>query len=214
MASIQQSMNALVGSALGAATTGSYFYRQSSGYQARQLEKGVEKINKQFSLHGDKTIQEASPEERAHLLKAGEEGTKLRERAFEMAPTTKRLENLSNAEGSLKTLKQVIAEVEEREKEEREAAEREAAEREAIEQQLQEAAEAYMEENAFESFITPKVVAEQKALDRLTDKIDTQTAQKQAYKDRLDTLREKASAKERGQLDTMIGRLRNKGEFE
>ena len=199
MASIQQSMNALVGSALGAATTGSYFYRQSSGYQAKQLEKGVEKINKQFGLQGNKTIQEASPEERARLLKAGEKGIELREKAFEMAPNAKRLENISKAEKSLKTLKEGIAEAEEQE---------------AIEQQRQEEAEAYMEENAFESFITPKVVAEQKALDRLTDKIDTQTAQKQAYKDRLDTLREKASAKERGQLDTMIGRLRNKGEFE
>lgn len=42
MASIQQSMNALVGSALGAATTGTYFIKQSPGYQAKQQAKQLE----------------------------------------------------------------------------------------------------------------------------------------------------------------------------
>lgn len=112
MASIQQSMNQLLGAVAGATTAGTYMYRQSDAFKARQAERGVASINKQFALHKDQTIAEASPEERARLLEAGKRGVQLREKAFETKPTAKRLEKIRKAEGSLETLEQGITEAE------------------------------------------------------------------------------------------------------
>lgn len=42
MASIQQSFNTLLGAVAGAATAGSYMYRQSPTYKAKQIEKAAE----------------------------------------------------------------------------------------------------------------------------------------------------------------------------
>ena len=198
MASIQQSLNALMGSALGAATVGSYMYRQTPGFQAKQIEKGVDKINKQFALHGNNTIEQATPEDRARLLQAGEKGVELREKAFEMAPTAKRLENITKAEGSLKTLKQGVAEAEEQE---------------AINQQLQEEAEAHMQEQAFESSITPKEKAEGNAINRLAAATQAQITQRDALKDRFEFLKS-FSAKERAQFESAYNRHKNKGEID
>lgn len=176
MASIQQSMNALVGSALGAATTGSYFYRQSPEFRAKQLDKGAKEVQEQVVNlindlekipEGDSISHKAQNQA---IVKLAEKRRGLVEQAFDTSPTFDRAKKLAGAERG-----RVIK-----------------AERDRMKQEY----------------------AEKKALESLTNKVDTQMEQKQAYKDRLDTLREKASAKERGQLDTMIGRLRNKGEFE
>lgn len=203
MASIQQSLNQMLGATAGAATALTYMHRQTPGYQAKQLEKGVEKINKQFNLQGEKTLQEATPEERARMLRAGEEATKLREEALKIAPTPKRLENIEKAETSLKTLKEGIAQAETYEAEQEARAAYEA-----------EQAEAYEASQNIASIETAKAKAEDNSLSRLQEAIETQTEQKNSLKDRFDRLREVLSAKERGQLDTMYNRHKNKGEID
>lgn len=203
MASIQQSLNQLLGATAGVATAGAYMYRQTPGYQAKQLERGVEKINKQFNLQGEKTLQEATPEERARMLRAGEEATKLREEALKIAPTPKRLENIEKAETSLKTLKEGIAQAEAHEAEQEARAAYEA-----------EQAEAYEASQNITPVETAKARAEQNAITRLQNTIEAQTEQKNSLKDRFDRLREILSAKERGQLDTMYNRHRKKGEID
>lgn len=61
---------------------------------------------------------------------------------------------------------------------------------------------------------SPKENAENKGLDRLVSAIEGLRSQGAGVADRLETLRSKASAKERGQIDTAINRLRKKGEFD
>lgn len=61
---------------------------------------------------------------------------------------------------------------------------------------------------------SPKENAENKGLDRLVSAIEGLRNQSAGVADRLETLRSKASAKERGQIDTAINRLRKKGEFD
>jgi hypothetical protein len=111
MASIQQSLNQLLGAVAGTATATSYLVRQTPGYKARKAEQGVENINKQFSLQKG-TIEEATPEARERALRAGEKAVSLREEALNLAPNAERLENVEKAETSLKTLKEGIAEAE------------------------------------------------------------------------------------------------------
>lgn len=177
MASIQQSLNQLLGVVAGTATAGSYIYRQTPGYKARQLEEGVENINKQFSLQGGKTIEEATPEARARALKAGEKAVSLREEALNLAPTAERLANVEKAETSLKTLKEGISQVEEKEKKEAEK-EAETEERDIdLAEQLSEDAKLAREQKKISQTIRNYIA--------MNDKITSQAVQTQNYQEAL-----------------------------
>lgn len=194
MASIQQSLNQLISSTAGLATAGTYLYSQSPEYKARQKEKGVGNINKQFQLQKDQTIQGATPEVRERLLKAGEKGVSLREEALDLAPSAQRLENLSKAEASLKELREAVAD-----------AEIEEARRKAEEEQRYEAEMAYMEEQNFNA--TPQAIAEKKAVQRITAKTDAQRQMLQGLVERFDTL----SAKQQRQVLDVAHKSAKKG---
>lgn len=181
MASIQQSLNQLLGVVAGTATAGSYILRQTPGYKARQVEEGVKNINKQFSLQGEKTIEESTPEARARALKAGEKAVSLREEALNLAPTAERLENVEKAETSLKTLKEGISKAEEKEKKEAEAKEKAEAETEERDMDL---AEQLSQNN--------KMAREEKQASQtirnyiaMNDKITSQAVQTQNYQEAL-----------------------------
>lgn len=170
MASIQQSMNALVGSAFGAATTETYFYRQSPHYQSRQLETQAKRLQNYSEGIDAEDLGEAYGKSRDLQIEAAMLNPKGKVPSHDV-PGKK----VTKAERA----RQLIQEI--------------------------------AEENRIEK---KQARAEKNALDRLADKINTQIAQQEAHKDRLDILREVASAKERGQLDTMIGRHKNKGDFD
>lgn len=177
MASIQQSLNQLLGAVAGATTAGSYIYRQTPGYQARKAEKGVESINKQFSLQGDGTIEEATPEARERALKAGEKAMSLREEALNLAPNAKRLENVEKAEASLKTLKEGIAEVEAKEKAEAEAEAKAEEQDMDLANQLSEDTKMAREEKRISQTIQNYIA--------MNDKITSQAVQTQNYQEAL-----------------------------
>ena len=172
MASIQQSMNALMGSALGIATAGSYMYRQSHTYKDKLAEKEANSLQtildegQYEALNPEKTLKEQETLQKGVV--------EARKEAYKLKPTTERHNKLFDAYGALGDTQTLITEEEARK----------------------------------------KVIAEEKALSRLADKINAQTAQQEARKDRFDMLREVASAKERGQLDTMYNRHKNKGEID
>lgn len=177
MASIQQSLNQLLGVVAGTATAGSYIYRQTPGYKARQLEEGVENINKQFSLQGGKTIEEVTPEARERALKAGEKAVSLREEALNLAPTAERLENVEKAETSLKKLKEGISQVEAKEKKEAEK-ETETEERDMdLANQLSEDAKLAREQKKISQTIRNYIA--------MNDKITSQAVQTQNYQEAL-----------------------------
>lgn len=177
MASIQQSLNQLLGVVAGTATAGSYMYRQTPGYKARQVEEGVKNINKQFSLQGGKTIEEITPEARERALKAGEKAVSLREEALNLAPTAERLENVEKAETSLKKLKEGISQAEAKEKKEAEK-ETETEERDMdLEEQLSEDTRLAREERRISQTIRNYIA--------MNDKITSQAVQTQNYQEAL-----------------------------
>lgn len=177
MAAIQQSLNQLLGVVAGTATAGSYIYRQTPGYKARQVEEGVKNINKQFSLQGGKTIEEVTPEARERALKAGEKAVSLREEALNLAPTAERLENVEKAETSLKKLKEGISQAEEKEKKEAEK-EAETEERDMdLANQLSEDTRLAREEKKISQTIRNYIA--------MNDKITSQAVQTQNYQEAL-----------------------------
>lgn len=60
MASIQQSLNALIGTGSAAATMGAYMYRQSDAYKIKTLEKRQSKLDKASTELGEMAIEELS----------------------------------------------------------------------------------------------------------------------------------------------------------
>lgn len=183
MASIQQSLNQLLGVVAGTATAGSYILRQTPGYKARQVEEGVKNINKQFSLQGERTIEEATPEARERALKAGEKAVSLREEALNLAPTAERLANVEKAETSLKELKEGISQAEKLEQEEEVRREKAKAETETEERdmdlanQLSEDAKLAREEKKISQTIRNYIA--------MNDKITSQAVQTQNYQEAL-----------------------------
>ena len=162
MASIQQSLNQLLGATAGVATAGSYMYRQSNKYQASQLEKKAERLQ-EFTEGIDV----------ADTGEAYDESRKLQIEAAKLDPNKK---VASHDDFSKKITR---------------------AER---------ARELY-EEIAEENRANAKRKAEANAVQRQEQKIMTARNMLEALKERKDLL----SAKERGQLGTMLGRNKEKG---
>lgn len=81
MASIQQSLNQLLGAAAGAATAGSYMIRQSDMYKAAQLDKKAEKLEEYTEAIDVEDEGEAY-----------EESRQARVEAAKLSPTKKRTE--------------------------------------------------------------------------------------------------------------------------
>ena len=104
MASIQGAMNQLLGAVAGTATIGSYMYKQSNTYQAKQAEKQVEDINKTFDVPGGR------PGTYEGIEEVGQKAVALREKALELKPTKQRAEALRKAYKTQQELLNYIAE--------------------------------------------------------------------------------------------------------
>lgn len=157
MASIQQSLNQLLGATAGVATAGSYMVRQSSRYQARQADKQADAI-REFLDRGATEFAE-NPEEKTEELMSEE--LALREKALKLGPSVKRHNKLV----------------------------------------------AGYEEMTDVKAIHRQGIAESEALQRQEQKIMSARNMLEALQQRKDLL----SAKERGQLGTMLGRNKEKG---
>ena len=101
MASIQQSLNQLLGAVAGATTMGSYMYRQTPGYQEKkELELLDRKTNKLYNAMEETAYQsggeEGTPEWEA-LRNLEEEDIKTKRRALEIDPTEERAKEYSRA---------------------------------------------------------------------------------------------------------------------
>ena len=169
MASIQQSLNQLLGATAGVATAGSYMVRQSPEFRAKQLDKGATEVQKQVTNlinDLDKIPQEDSIQHKAQtqaIAKIAEKRRDIVERAFDTSPTFDRAKKLAVAERG-----RVIK-----------------AERDRMKQEY----------------------AEQNSISRLETRSMTARNMLEALQQRKDLL----SAKERGQLGTMLGRNKEKG---
>lgn len=101
MASIQQSLNTLLGAIAGATTAGTYMYRQTPGYQEKkELELLDRKTNKLYNALEETAYQskgeEGTPEWEA-LRNLEEEDIKAKRRALEIDPTEERAKKYSKA---------------------------------------------------------------------------------------------------------------------
>ena len=169
MASIQQSLNQLLGATAGTFTAGSYMIRQSPEFRAKQLDEGAKDVQKQVTnLINDlenipKEDSIAHKAQTQAITKLAEKRRDLVERAFDTSPTFDRAKKLAGAERG-----RVIK-----------------AERDKMKQEY----------------------AEKNAISRLETRSMTARNMLEALKERKDLL----SAKERGQLGTMLGRNKEKG---
>lgn len=112
MASIQQSMNQLLGAVAGATTAGSYMFRQTGTYQdmmaeqkAKKLEKTAQEVNKE--IHNQtQIVDDFESEEGRRKAKArtqtivglGNYRNELQQEAYRTAPTSKRAKYLVGIE--------------------------------------------------------------------------------------------------------------------
>lgn len=96
MASIQQSLNQLLGAAAGVATAGSYLYRQTPGYQARQYDKEA-KAGEALIESGSSEFYENSEDFYKEQTRQAEEVLKAREKAYKTKPTVDRHEEYIRA---------------------------------------------------------------------------------------------------------------------
>lgn len=108
MASIQQSMNQLLGAAAGAATAGAYMTRQSDWYKAKQADKAVENINESLALQNNRSMEDLSETEENYLLNTADTAVGLREQALTTAPTAERAALLHRAQTTAQGLKNTI----------------------------------------------------------------------------------------------------------
>lgn len=129
MASIQQSMNQLLGAVAGAGTMGAYMIRGSNWYKAGQADKSAETIEKTLNV-SEEDLAKMTPAQREAHLKRQELATEKRAEAGTLYPTRKRAEGISASYQQLEEKKGMIdkvkgAEAEKAENEAREAFEAE-----------------------------------------------------------------------------------------
>lgn len=204
MASIQQSLNQLLGAAAGTATAGSYMYRQSGTYQAQKAGLAAKKLDKTLKDY-EKNIEGKMTEEQGKtIIDLSKEVSDMRKDALMSKPTKTRAEAYKNA-----LIGQDISETEYSKEglaigEMLERRPHKMIKNDKGEWEIQ-----FLDETA----ATPKTKAEQAGLDRLTQATETQLTQRQALKDRFDFLKA-FSAKERGQFETAYNRHKNKGEID
>lgn len=128
MASIQQSLNQMLGSVAGIATAGTYLYTQSDAYKAGQKEKEAKGYERLADKAMDRFLE--TPEDRTGEIY--EEARELEEQAYHTAPTETRAKRYLE----IQTERAGEAEYESEKQRLREKAEREAAERYAIRAQI------------------------------------------------------------------------------
>ena len=97
MASIQQSLNQLIGAGAGAAITSSYFIKQSPSYQARQADKGASAVEQTIERGAYENAADPIAEQERLQQKVHD----LREQAYTLKPTHARGEALYKATGAL-----------------------------------------------------------------------------------------------------------------
>lgn len=114
MASIQQSLNQLLGAATGAATVGSYMYRQSNFYKAGMAEKSAKTIEKTLEANKE-DLAKMTPAQREAHLKRQKLATEKRAEAGTLYPTKKRAEDISASYKTLEEKKGLLEEVKEKE---------------------------------------------------------------------------------------------------
>lgn len=205
MASIQQSLNQLLGATAGAATMGSYMIRGSDWYKAGQLEKRANKLMKyELAQTGEKTGE------------AYEEARKLEVEAAKLHPTKERVDRASVIWGERDEEAEPITKSKlAKEDPNKRVPLPFATDTGAPEGTLQdviEASNAPAEPLSLHQQARKKAEAE--AFSRLKNQTATLRNQTEARKDRFDMLRAVLSAKERSQLDTMYNRHKNKGELD
>lgn len=115
MASIQQSMNQLLGAVAGATTAGTYMYRQSNTYKAGVAEKSARTIEKTLGATEEDIANMTSAQREAHL-KRQELATEKRAEAGTLRPSKKRAEGISASYQQLAEKKGMIEQVEEKER--------------------------------------------------------------------------------------------------
>ena len=205
MASIQQSLNTLLGAAAGAATAGSYMYRQSGTYQAQKAGSAAKKLDKTLKDY-EKGIEGKMTEEQGKtIIDLSKEVSDMRKDALMSKPTQKRAEAYKNA--------LIGQDISETEYSKEGLALGEMLERRPHKTVKNEKTGEWEIQFLDEVAATPKAKAEQAGLDRLTQATETQIAQRESRKERFEFLKS-FSAKERGQFETAYNRHKNKGEID
>lgn len=204
MASIQQSLNALIGAAAGAATMGSYMYRQSGTYQAQKAGLAAEKLSKTAKEYTEGLPKKMTEEQGQTIIGLDQEISSLRKEALMASPNRERAEAYKNA-----LVRQDISETDYSREGLAVGEELERRPHKVVKNDKGEWEVQFLDEAA----ATPKAEAERAALDRVARTTEAQTTQREALKDRFNFLKA-FSAKERRQFETAYNRHKNKGEID
>ena len=205
MASIQQSLNQLLGATAGAATMGSYMYRQSGTYQARKAEKAATELEKTSRQYEENIKGKMTEEQGKTIIDLDKGVSELRKDALMSKPNEKRANEYKNALSR--------QDVSETDYSKEGLALGELLERRPHKTVKNEKTGEWEIQFLDEAAATPKAKAEQAGLDRVAQSAETQLTQRQALKERFDFLKA-FSAKERGQFETAYNRHKNKGEID
>ena len=203
MASIQQSLNQLLGAAAGAATAGSYMYRQSGTYQAQKAGQAAEKLGKISSEYTESLKGKMTQEQGQTIIDLENEVASMRKEALMAKPTKERAKEYQKAligkdiaETDYSKEGLAIGDILDR------RPHKTVKNEETGEWEIH-----FLDEETPETPATPKEEAETDAASRLGERIITAREMFSNLMNRKDIL----SAKERGQLATMYGKHKEKG---
>lgn len=115
MASIQQSMNQLLGAVAGASTMGAYMVRGSNWYKAGQAEKSAKTIEKTLNA-SEEELAKMTPAQREAHLKRQQLATEKRAEAGTLYPTEERAKGISASYQQLEEKKGMLERVKEKER--------------------------------------------------------------------------------------------------